>query len=267
MSRSPTFSPPPPSPRRPGQLGRLLDRLERVQHAYDELPASHPAKIATRTYSLALSFSLVPALGSQVLSGKLRPSPKLRAAVARELSVTGFPFAMAVAFGGGAALEKWWAKNEPLSTTSRDTMVAYALSSALALGLVDMRNKAWTHGIAAAPPGRKPGAPARTSPTLDFTLLLLVRALDSVVQGWIRRQTTGPGKLTDYAQRIKWFDAQLDGLLFWLCSSRYDTRSSRITLSHYFLVLCGRSSTHRSGCPGPMSSGQSSSRKTESSLT
>lgn len=210
--------------------------------AYEALPSSHPLKIATRTYGLALSLSLVPSVLPQILSGRLKPTPKLKAAVFRELSVTGFPLAMAVAFGGGAALESWWTADSvnfvaPRNASSgdelslppsgaatpqlrsprkraRDTLVAHALSSALAFGLMDLRRSAWTHGIIAAP--RK--SANRASPTLDLTLLLLVRALDSAVQGWIRRQSASVDE--KHVQRIRWLDAQLDGLLFWLCSTR-----------------------------------------------
>ncbi|KAH7104379.1 hypothetical protein BKA62DRAFT_694497 [Auriculariales sp. MPI-PUGE-AT-0066] len=206
---------------RRAHLEELIQQLQRVPDGYDALPSSHPLKIAARTFSLGLSFSLVPALLGQLLSGKIRPTAKLRATLARELSPTGFPFAMAVAFGGGAALESWWTKSGVHSpTSSRDSLVAHALSSALAMGLIDLRAKAWTHGIASAPPPRKQGVSAGSSPTLDFTLLLLVRALDSIVQSWIRRESTRPNKRPEYAQRIKWLDAQLDGVLFWLCSAR-----------------------------------------------
>ncbi|EJD47753.1 hypothetical protein AURDEDRAFT_62058 [Auricularia subglabra TFB-10046 SS5] len=95
---------------------------------------------------------------------------------------------------------------------------------------MDLRQKAATHGILAAP---KKSA-ARSSPTLDLTLLLLVRALDSVVQGWIRRQAKSSND--KHAQRIKWLDAQLDGLLFWLCSTRimwsYFYRPERLPRSY-----------------------------------
>lgn len=212
---------------------------------YEALPSSHPLKIATRTYGLALSLSLLPSLLPQILSGKIRPSPKLKAALNREFSLTGFPFAMAVAFGGGAALESWWTSDSLASLNfrlnrnassgdeislppsgavtpthrsprkrARDTLVAHALSSALAFGLMDLRRSAWTHGLIAAP--RK--SANKASPTLDLTLLLLVRALDAAVQGWIKRQSESADE--KHVQRIRWLDAQLDGLLFWLCSSR-----------------------------------------------
>src|SRR5882757_5039311 len=67
------------------------------------LPNDHPVLVAGRTYPLALSLSLSPAL----LSSRAR-SDGLGFLLRRELSTAAFPFAITVALAGGSALRSLW---------------------------------------------------------------------------------------------------------------------------------------------------------------
>lgn len=84
------------------------------------LPDSHPLQVAIRTYTLALSLSLGPALLSFVSSRKTRLSDSktnlhaLNKILRREFGLTGFSFAITVAVGGGAALQALWSRLEEL---------------------------------------------------------------------------------------------------------------------------------------------------------
>lgn len=69
-------------------------------------------------------------------------------------------------------------------------------------------------------------APRGASPTLDLTLLVLVRALDSIVQGWVSscgaaasdREAVTEEKKRKSRQRQ--LTAKIDSVVFWLCSAR-----------------------------------------------
>lgn len=92
------------------------------------LPDSHPLQVAIRTYTLALSLSLGPALLSFLSSRKTRLSNSkanlhaLNKILRREFGLTGFPFAITVAVGGGAVLQALWSRFEEfdLDAVSRD---------------------------------------------------------------------------------------------------------------------------------------------------
>ncbi|EIM83307.1 uncharacterized protein STEHIDRAFT_141118 [Stereum hirsutum FP-91666 SS1] len=82
------------------------------------LPDSHPLQVAIRTYTLALSLSLGPALLSFLSSRRTRLSDSkanlhaLNKILRREFGLTGFPFAITVAVGGGAVLQALWSRFE-----------------------------------------------------------------------------------------------------------------------------------------------------------
>ncbi|KAH8835746.1 hypothetical protein DL96DRAFT_1575426 [Flagelloscypha sp. PMI_526] len=147
---------------------------------------SHPVQIALRTYSLAASLSLAPA----VISLASSPSwPALKRILARELSLTGFPFAATLAVSGCYALQRLWVK---LQTTHghlsprlrRDvykTFLSALLSSGISIWLLQVGARRWRRRVpstAASIPYTPPDLYTRPSPTLDLTLLLLVRAID-----------------------------------------------------------------------------------------
>src|SRR6267154_379769 len=105
---------------------------------------SHPTQVALRTYSLSLFLSLGPALLPVVLnlitsSSSLEThSGRFRRVLRRELSFTGFPFAITVAVGGGAALKRFWKavdKQDDLQI-QRQSVVTSALRRHAALLLV-----------------------------------------------------------------------------------------------------------------------------------
>lgn len=76
--------------------------------------SSHPAQIALRTYAVSLSLSLGPALLPfliSLLSGRRKAKAQARSltdVLKRELGPNGFAFAITVAVGGGAALQRVW---------------------------------------------------------------------------------------------------------------------------------------------------------------
>ena len=75
--------------------------------ALASLPNEHPIPVILRTYSLALSLALGPAALSLVTSKKARAQgifASVYRILSRELAVSGFPFAITVAIGGGAVL-------------------------------------------------------------------------------------------------------------------------------------------------------------------
>ena len=181
---------------------------------------THPSQIALRTYALALSFSLGPALIpflSPVLRRKTsrsygdQPRPVLVKLLKRELGVKGFAFAFAVAVAGGAVIQHaWHALEEHKDPPSRSDVVksfrawlvsipstqksflSNLISSTVAAGLLSIgsrptrQSKAlsipWTLPITGPQPSN-----AATSSTLDLTLLLVVRAFDVAIQSIVFR--------------------------------------------------------------------------------
>ncbi|KAK0198309.1 hypothetical protein F5146DRAFT_1158293 [Armillaria mellea] len=201
---------------------------------------THPAQISLRTYALALSLSLGPAL-APFLSSLLRSQPSskyntkaLKALLRQELGLGGFAFAITLAVGGGATVRHLWtsfdgaAAKDKLTSTQK-TFISYALSSAIGILLLQKgRRRSNVHN-----------APSRT---LDLTLLLFVRAVDALVQSFVYKRSSRvrvrelsvdvehhPDLLSQRLLREKHqatgsdspsFTARIDALVFWACSAR-----------------------------------------------
>lgn len=180
-------SPPPSKPTLPWKA-TLSTVIENISDDPD-----HPVQIALRTYLLCTSLSLTPALLPVIFAPVLHPkSLGARAtvfwrALSRELRPTGFASAITAAVGGGAALQRLWDFlerqythspawvhyiNSKLSLCQR-AFLANVITSTLAVTLLRWKKR------------RQLGM---ASPTLDLSLLFLVRALDASVQALILRK-------------------------------------------------------------------------------
>ncbi|KAH9950338.1 hypothetical protein B0H21DRAFT_530055 [Amylocystis lapponica] len=220
-------------------------------------PNDHPLQIALRTYALSLSLSLGPSLVSFFVSAKARAGNAARLAyvLKRELGLTGFACAMAVGVGGGAALRRLWdmlpagddvedenalqkiriSVKESLQMWLRSfqgtqrTFLSNALSSFLAISLLHSRTRdrlpvprSKAHIV--TPPVIEHAS--RPLLTLDLTLLLLVRALDSIVQTGIKRFVQTRDTVVDQQakskieRKMRWLRTNIDALIFWACSAR-----------------------------------------------
>ncbi|KAK0233084.1 hypothetical protein IW262DRAFT_47070 [Armillaria fumosa] len=201
---------------------------------------THPTQITLRTYALALSLSLGPAL-VPFLSALLRSTPpskynkqSLSALLRQELGLGGFAFAITLAVGGGATVRHLWtslddpAKDKQAPSTQK-TFISYALSSAIGILLLQKGR-------------RRPNVQNAPSRTLDLTLLLFVRAVDALVQSFVYKRSSRvrvrerpvdvehhPGLLSQRLLRekhqttrsdIPGFTARIDALVFWACSAR-----------------------------------------------
>lgn len=207
--------------------GAFLDLFSRFRAEAAQLPDSHPARIALRTYSLALSLALGPAVVS-LLSAKhkIRGGP-WQDSILKHLSPTSFPFAITLGVAGGAALNaarhceavhlgpsitsykselqekdaqkkpfrKLLARIVSWATSFDEERKAFAcnlLSATLAILLLQIGyRRRWNLRVADTVdiPLTLPNATTggRISPTLDLTLLFCVRALDSLVQRGLSR--------------------------------------------------------------------------------
>ncbi|KAF9229279.1 hypothetical protein BS17DRAFT_771260 [Gyrodon lividus] len=178
---------------------------------------SHPVQIALRTYVLSLSLSLGPTLLPVLLalvvrSQSLKPRTKVFWRVLeRELGPTGFASAITIAVGGGAGLQRLWdiLGSWASHRRSEDTQAG----SARLLPPVDGRShwnfKAWLHGVNSKLSRyqraflanvitsalavillqwRRPRRVGSVSPTMNLSLLFLVRALDASVQSLLSRK-------------------------------------------------------------------------------
>jgi hypothetical protein len=206
------------------------------------VPNRSPSSIALRAYVLALSFSTLPALLPTVLARLAAETPYSRNSsrtafdvLRRELGPTGMPFAMATAAGGGKWLsmlcERYlsWSQDAKCGEKSGDDvqlvrrrqrwtrMLAYTLSSWLAIRLLHMRRRSLTVSPypLTFPVGTRLDS-GRNSQTLDFTLLLLVRAFDALLGNLLQ---------SGYLQAIRVKDAHrwrphLDAFVFWASCSR-----------------------------------------------
>lgn len=223
---------------------------------------THPLQVAARTYALALSLSLGPSLIPFVPSLLLnRPAPprKLSHILRRELSPTGFAFALLVAAGGGAALQYVWetlaergvelpwdspgtytpapsrartpepSEGDP-KTPNGAYEIVYEKIKTWMDGLKPVHRAFISNGISSSfafyllqAGRRRPwnAAAPRDSPTLDLTLLLLVRAIDMTVQAIVLRRTAKP----DAAERERLrhrrtLTTRIDAFVFWASSAR-----------------------------------------------
>ena len=111
-------------------------------------------------------------------------------------------------------------------TLEQRTFLAYAIASSVGVFLLQKgRNRA---------SGLKQGRSSSISPTMDLTLLLAVRALDSVFQSFIQRRAKSKNCLTikpivakdllkqEYQKTSsEKLSMKIDALLFWACSARF----------------------------------------------
>ncbi|KAI9063070.1 hypothetical protein FKP32DRAFT_1593045 [Trametes sanguinea] len=217
---------------------RLRDAPHDLADFLHALPDDHPLQIALRTYTLALSLALGPALLPFVTSKKARAKGfgRVLQIVRRELGITAFASAITVGVAGGAAIRHIWAKWEGLRVPkeeipqdalgkvkvwlsllkdSHKTFLSNIISSTLAIALLHSRR---AHS--------KSAGTGKPSPTLDLSLLFLVRAMDSLVQLAFFKPSEASEKYlpaavkqAKKAARLQW-SSRLDALVFWACSAR-----------------------------------------------
>ncbi|KDR84996.1 hypothetical protein GALMADRAFT_309287 [Galerina marginata CBS 339.88] len=223
----------------------------------------------------------VLALFSRKASSSSRTSlTALRRILRRELGHDGFAFAITLAVAGGAALRQYlWSllqaeKKKPPGQSAdltnagpcvigvfsslkkgllglspgQQTFISNVVSSSVGILLIQSgRNRtsqlrASRHGLSSSHTPNRANTLDRTSPTLDLTLLLLVRAVDSIVQLFILQKpiptpridydhahTPEPRLMYDKLEkektrrenktRQKW-TSQVDAFVFWACSAR-----------------------------------------------
>lgn len=307
---------PPPNSSRPQTPSRFasVPQSSRPRSSWiDRIPAlsddpAHPAQIGLRTYALALSLSLGPALVPFITSLVSRSKATtnanwaaLRRVLRRELGPDGFAFSVTLSVAGGAAFNDYLLRlaaqlkgredkqvainahesledhlhssTDPGHLTGlralRDTVVEH-----LRAGLVTLSPRQqtfWSYfvtsvvGVLLLQSGRERtvrlkvlrnattpngiGTGDLTSPTLDLSLLLLVRAVDSVVQAFILRRpvpslhSDTQTVVNEHGQRMlepkvihdrlererikrqnatrQMWTSRVDALVFWACSARY----------------------------------------------
>lgn len=223
---------------------RLHDAPHDLADFLHSLPDDHPLQIGLRTYTLALSLALGPALLPFLTSRKARAQGfgRILHILKRELSVNAFASAITVGVAGGAALRHIWDRWEEniQENTGADsgraesdafgkvrtwlsslqdgqkTFLSNVVSSTLAIALLHSRRRHATSAWVGRP-----------SPTLDLSLLLLVRAMDLLVQLALfkpseasERQLPAAVKEGRQATRQKW-STRLDAMVFWACSARF----------------------------------------------
>lgn len=257
---------------------RLRAQLAHITH-------SASANIALRTYSLALSLALGPVLVSTLSYKKSLRSRAWKENILKHIAPTSFPFAITVGVAGGALLNAARHsgmsdlgphahsdsenKEKPKNRRSRLQLViarvvarlssfeeeqkAFAcnlVSSIIAILLIQLgyqrRCSLKTVNVVDIPLTLpKPTIGRGFSPTLDLTLLLLVRALDALIQrGFIhaasktstRGTSQSTGELSGFPQqedeaalngrntmtvlRRRW-TGYLDAATFWASSARF----------------------------------------------
>ncbi|KAI0078876.1 hypothetical protein K474DRAFT_777373 [Panus rudis PR-1116 ss-1] len=218
------------------------------------IPDEHPLHIALRTYALSLSLSLGPSLVPFVTSPRARSGglKALTNVLRRELGLSGFAFAITIGVGGGAALKQiwdtwndqyeevpqskqWLSKLRRFSTGLSDahrTFFSYMLSAYLAIVLLQSRKRLSKSAPPAAPiPMTAPlvdsaSQRGKPSPTLDLTLLLLVRAVDSLIHATCLPYVDSydPNIPSETKERVtkrrQQLTTRLDAFVFWASSAR-----------------------------------------------
>ena len=233
---------------------RMTTRVSDVTDLILSLPNDHPLQIVIRTYPLALSLSLGPALLSFLASSRFRSTglaSGLRSILLRELALTSFPFAITVAIGGGSGLQFLWKRLERKWTkdpqgsgegnTSRllaglepwqRTFACNALASLAAITLLQARHHSQIRKVDVPFPCASPIAQTREikrgrcSETLDLTLLVLVRAVDALSQRLVFKRA-GYEKKQARKRRLS-ITTKLDALAFWASSAGF----ASVTFSH-----------------------------------
>lgn len=239
--------------------------------------ATHPAQIALRTYALSLSLSLGPALvpiAASLFQTSTKPAlVPLKRVLSRELALDGFAFAVTLSVAGGAAIRRIWPtlyqEHEDIAiphdsllqrsqpawrrlrasiaqldiSSAQKTFLSNVLSSSAGIMLLQAgRQRALKQKSSVSLPARVARA-IRTSPTLDLTLLLLVRAVDSILQTLVRKAVEPALTKEDGARggsiaaatdkllqeklkkklnrKVKILTSRIDAFVFWACSARY----------------------------------------------
>lgn len=262
---------------------------------------THPAQISLRTYVLSLSLSLgpslIPFITSFVSSAKY---PGLKRVLRRELGIDGFAFAVTLSVGGGAAIRHLWRALDEKDNNSRGsgsrvacdiwrrlrcwiialnlsqaqkTFLSYMLSSSVGILLLQA-GRDRSYRLRRRP---KPATAVldcdRPSPTLDLTLLLLVRAVDAAIQAFVlgqaKRAHTSAHQSRDTSlnsrlvgdellkekkrpglnKERQTLTSRIDALVFWACSARLVPEASAQDRAKLFesIESCGASSTSRKG--------------------
>lgn len=242
-------------------LDRYLQNLHHYRKKLASLDNGDPRAIAARTYGLSLSLSLGPSLVSFLARGHFsrKAYAKLSQLMKKELGINGFAFAMTVAVGGGATLDVLWrrllrdeaeeasglwfrtvnmlkqciktALHRWHASPYQRAFICNALSALVAIELMQRgkrSNRAANQSSMIPLTVPVPSSDRRISRTLDLTLLLLVRALDSCMQGFIQRRTHSSnipseeeGKQTsEIRTTAASMTDKLDAMLFWIASAR-----------------------------------------------
>ncbi|CDO71570.1 hypothetical protein BN946_scf184911.g40 [Trametes cinnabarina] len=191
---------------------RLRDAPHNLADFLHALPDDHPLQIALRTYSLALSLALGPALLPFITSKKARAKGLGRALqiVRRELGITAFASAITVGVAGGATIRHFWAKWEEAPGNEQ---VPHTLR----------KLKTW---LASLKDSHKTFLSNIVSCTLAVALLHSRRSHSSLVQFAIfkpseasERYLPAAIKQEKKAARLQWA-SRIDALVFWACSAR-----------------------------------------------
>lgn len=213
------------------------------------LPASHPARITIRAGLVSAAASLTPSLITLIISQKARRQLKWGEFLRRELGPRSFPFAVIVAIGGGAWLEhttKLMKKklngrylgcdpveskgSSDLTDLTEDrgstyvTVISTVLASLVAIHLLQGQRKPRIRG-ADIPLTFPASTSPKSTPSLDLTIILAVRAMDGIIQHgtreYIRRYSKNRAEGIAHAQTIQRVVEHLDVLLYFLAAWRY----------------------------------------------
>ncbi|KAF8898735.1 hypothetical protein BD779DRAFT_1431020 [Infundibulicybe gibba] len=228
--------------------------------------------------SLSLGPALIPFVSSFATT-KLRPQTRLSQLariLRRELGWDGFAFAITLSIGGGAAIRRFWEslKEAPSDPSIRNpsampptstpwtrlksalhlldltptqiSLLSHVFSSSMGIFLLQAgrqrllrlrQNSSTNVTLPFTPPV---GRDQRTSPTLDLTLLLFVRAMDAAVQMLVSRKckpsdvpnrdaTHGMDaadknllgeRIHDTRRKRQYVTSKIDAFIFWVCSAR-----------------------------------------------
>jgi hypothetical protein len=210
------------------------------------LPASHPARITIRAGLVSAAASLTPSLITLTVSPQARRQLRWCEFLRRELGPRSFPFAVIIAVGGGAWLEhitklmkkqlddRYLGCKPVKSNDSKDftgdkespnvTVVSTALASLVAIHLLQGQRKPRIRGVdipLTFPASTSP----KTTPSLDLTIILAVRAMDGIIQHsireYIRKYSKNWAEGIAHAHTIQRVVEHLDVLLYSLAAWRY----------------------------------------------
>ena len=210
------------------------------------LSTSHPARITIRAGLISAAASLSPSLITLTVSPKARRQFKWCEFLRRELGPRSFPFAVIVAIGGGAWLEHTTklmkeklngrylgckqVKFNDSSDLTEDkgstyvTVISTVLASLVAIHLLQGQRKPRTQGVdipLTFPASTSP----KSTPSLDLTIILAVRAIDGIIQHstreYIRRYSKNRVEGIAHAHTIQRVVEHIDVLLYSLAAWRY----------------------------------------------